>query len=117
MAAKSKKGGLVVVSFGTMIKVGTMDQEIFDCLLAAFKHFKDYVFFWKVDNVRKGVHVQRDAVTKHRLEQMNAAGNILHTDWIPQMDLLGMCVSHLLLGGLSKSPVSKYRMGGGIPYS
>jgi hypothetical protein len=28
-----------------------------------------------------------------------------------------MCVSHLLLGGLSKSPVSKYRMGGGIPYS
>jgi hypothetical protein len=94
MAAKSKKGGLIVVSFGTLIRIATMDKEIFECFLAAFKNLQDYEFLWKVDKVKKP-DVDLDDATKHRLEQMKAAGNIRPVDWFNQMDLLGMYFSGL----------------------
>jgi hypothetical protein len=96
--SKSKKG-LIVVSFGTLIKVGTMDKEIFECFLAAFKNLREYKILWKVDKVKK-FGVKLDDATKHRLDQMKATGNIHPVDWFNQMDLLGKCVSHQA-GGLS----------------
>ena len=70
--ASSAKNGLIVVSFGSVLK--TLPQVLLDQLLAAFRDIKDVTIVWKYNGPDLGETLP---------------SNIHVLPWLPQNDLLG----------------------------
>ncbi|CAI2351142.1 unnamed protein product [Caenorhabditis sp. 36 PRJEB53466] len=69
--------GVVLFSFGTQVPTKKVPVELRRNFANAFKHFPDYLFLWKYDNLTDDSELFADIPNIHRLE------------WLPQTDLLG----------------------------
>lgn len=74
--ATSNKG-VVLFSFGTQVATSKVPIEIRKNFVTAFKHFPDFSFLWKYDNLTDDAELFADSSNIHRVE------------WLPQTDLLG----------------------------
>uniref|UniRef100_A0A914V172 glucuronosyltransferase n=1 Tax=Plectus sambesii TaxID=2011161 RepID=A0A914V172_9BILA len=70
--------GTVLVSLGSIVKTSGMPMPLKEQLFAAFTHFPDYYFLFKIDKA--------DSVSK---ELAKGAKNVQVVEWMPQVDLLG----------------------------
>ncbi|CAB3406314.1 unnamed protein product [Caenorhabditis bovis] len=84
---ESSQKGVVLFSFGTQVRTTAIPVEIRKNFLEAFKHFPEYAFIWKYDNLTEDALDFGGAENVHRLE------------WLPQTDLLNhrvkLFISHM----------------------
>lgn len=69
--------GVVLFSFGTQVPTKQVPIEVRRNFVTAFKHFPDFLFLWKYDNLTDDSDLFADVPNIHRVE------------WLPQTDLLG----------------------------
>ena len=73
----SSKKGVILFSFGSLVKTNLLPQQAKLELFKAFTHFPEHTILWKWDNIGK-----EDA------ELLAQSPNIHVIEWLPQVDLL-----------------------------
>ncbi|MFH4974639.1 hypothetical protein AB6A40_001348 [Gnathostoma spinigerum] len=70
---ESASDGVVLVSFGTIVRSAEMPKEVKDSFLAVFRNFSKVKFIWKYENEN---------------DTKDDPPNLIRKQWIPQTDLL-----------------------------
>ncbi|VDM27447.1 unnamed protein product [Toxocara canis] len=87
-------GGVVLVSFGTVVLSSRMPPEVKSAFVSTFRHFPEITFVWKyeVDD-----------------EVASDLPNVVKRKWVPQGDLLGKCQALLPFLLLSSNRMRLHR--------